>query len=186
MQTDYWHFFRQFKQSFVHFLCLTNFTTKMVAQRIITKLKMAKIIGIPKISTAKARLYTMKLTIYAVNSSIPMPISVHFLPISSLIMLIEARQGVYSKQKTRKDRTEAWLEKYTTLVGRRIDSEISLKALASTPLNMAMEETTTSFATSPARSAETTAQLLKQRRTKIGAKNFPIVCRMLPSPSRTN
>lgn len=66
----------------------------MVAQRIITKLKMAKIIGAPKISTAKARLYTMKLTIYAVNSSIPMPISVHFLPISSLIMLMEARQGV--------------------------------------------------------------------------------------------
>lgn len=78
-------------------------------------------------------------------------------------------------EKTKNERTEACEAKYTALVGSSNDSEISLVALESIPLNMAMEEITTSFATSPARSADTTAQLSKPSGAKIGERNLPIV-----------
>ena len=57
------------------------------------------------------------------------PTIVHFVPISAFIMEMDARQGVYSRQKTKNDKTETEEGKYTTLVERRMEEEISLVAL---------------------------------------------------------
>lgn len=108
------------------------------------------------------------------------------MPISAFIMEMEARHGVYNRQKTKKDKTEAVDGKYTTLVERSMEEDISFVALKSIPLNMAMEETTTSFATKPAKSAETIAQLLNPSGSNTGAKNLPILSKILPLPSNTN
>src|SRR5699024_10239643 len=119
-------------------------------------------------------------------NSIIIPITVHFVPISAFIIEIEARHGVYNRQKTKNDKTEAVDGKYTTLVERSMEEDISFVALKSIPLNMAMEESTTSFATKPAKSAETFAQLLNPSGSNTGAKNLPKLSKILPLPSNTN
>ena len=155
---------------------------KISESKIKTKASKIRTKAQPKISMANAMLKTTKLTTYAVTSSIITPTIVHFLPTSSRRVEIEARHGTYKSENTKKDKTEAYDAKYTTLVGRRMDSFISCVEPASMPLNIAIDDTTTSFAISPARSADTTAQLSKPSGAKQGAKNLPSDCKMLPSP----
>ena len=105
--------------------------------------------------------------------------AVHFGPVSCNNTEIDATQGVYKRQNTKNEITLAFEEKNTTLDDNKIDSESSLVAEASIPLNIAIEDTTTSLATRPAKSAHTIAQFPKPNGEKIGARSFPMHSSML-------